>query len=326
MNTVGTESNRTEVLRIGVPVALVLLVGAATVIAKRQAPWIPTLYLATLVAAPIVLAVMFWWRDGSPRWRITGATAAAVLLVAMLPVPWMTVRSDNPPGTAWRLDGRVVLDGVTLDPPGRWYWLTVGRPPTVAEVVISWVRGSDEVIDMRDGPVISQPISSEPIAVAAGLAAAGQLRPIDDLDVTVGGRLASTPLGRWYRGLAVGRSHGLMVALVTYSHVSGDDLARGRTIAGTGAIEPDGQVVRVGGLLPKARAAARAGADVMVFPAEQIHELDGFDPGAMRLVPVSTLDEAIAALREVGPNAGVSAPSAPPTAARHWTHGLPPGG
>jgi hypothetical protein len=34
----------------------------------------------------------------------------------------------------------------------------------------------------------------------------------------------------------------------------------------------------------------------MLFPAQQAADLDGFDPGDMRLIPVTSLDEAIAAL------------------------------
>ena len=58
--------------------------------------------------------------------------------------------------------------------------------------------------------------------------------PTESLDVAVGGRLARSLPGAWYRDLSLGASHGLMVALVTYADASGEDLARGRAIAGTG--------------------------------------------------------------------------------------------
>ena len=64
--------------------------------------------------------------------------------------------------------------------------------------------------------------------------------PTESLDVAVGGRLARSLPGAWYRNLSLGASHGLMVALVTYADASGDDLARGRAIAGTGTIRSDG--------------------------------------------------------------------------------------
>ena len=120
--------------------------------------------------------------------------------------------------------------------------------------------------------------------------------PSDHLDVAVGGRLARTWPGSWFRDLALGSSHGLMVALVSYGYGSGEDLADGRAIAGTGTIRGDGSVGSIGGLWAKATAAREIGADVLLFPAQQASQLDGFDPGAMRLLPVASLDEAIDAL------------------------------
>jgi hypothetical protein len=117
-----------------------------------------------------------------------------------------------------------------------------------------------------------------------------------DFDVIVGGSLARTPAGRWWRNQGAGNSHGVMVALIAYSHASGVDLARGRTIAGTGTIRPDGSLGPIGGLRHKATAAVRAGASVLVFPESQASELDGFDPGAMQLLGVANLTSAIEGL------------------------------
>jgi PDZ domain-containing protein len=89
-----------------------------------------------------------------------------------------------------------------------------------------------------------------------------------------------------------------MVALIAYAHGSGRDLAGGRTIAGTGRVFADGSVGTIGGLRAKATAARDAGADVLLFPASQQDRLDGFDPGSMRLVPITSLDAAIAALAD----------------------------
>jgi hypothetical protein len=281
--------------------------------------------------------------------------------------------TDDPPGNAWRLDGRLTIDGVEVDPPGEWYWLTVGRPPLVGELVLGWLGGTEEdgVTDMTAGRRAQRPSVAEPAAAAVGLAAAGRPigfdvmvelsepiadrlpsravlaslngidvtsravfdelvgglaahnaftteggeriefdgaalpygridvvdRPVGPLDVRVGGRLAETPIGSWYRDLALGSSHGLMVALVSYAHASGEDLARGRAVAGTGRIRGDGVVGRIGGLWAKATAARDVGADVLLFPALQAEDLDGFAPGPMRLVPVASLAEAVAALR-----------------------------
>ena len=106
--------------------------------------------------------------------------------------------------------------------------------------------------------------------------------PRNGLDATIGGPLARTLPGSWLRNLSLGASHGLMVALVSYVHGSGDDLAGGRSVAGTGTIRGDGSVGRIKGLTAKATAARDIGADVLLFPAAQAKELASFDAAAMQ--------------------------------------------
>jgi hypothetical protein len=119
----------------------------------------------------------------------------------------------------------------------------------------------------------------------------------EGLSAAIGGPFSRLAPVAWFRSLSLGSSHGMMVALLTYAHVTGDDLARGRHIAGTGGIRGDGAVVRIGGLPAKAQAARRAGADVLFFPASQVDELAEFQAGRMVLVPIETLSDAIAYLR-----------------------------
>ncbi len=114
-----------------------------------------------------------------------------------------------------------------------------------------------------------------------------------DVEAAVGGQ---GPPYSWIRSMSMGSSHGLMVGLTTYAAVTDEDLAAGRHIAGTGRLFGDGTVGSIGGLKAKAGAARRSGADVLLYPASQTHLLATFDPGSMRLVPVTSLDEAIAAL------------------------------
>ena len=97
--------------------------------------------------------------------------------------------------------------------------------------------------------------------------------------------------------MAMGSSHGLMVGLTTYVAASREDLAAGRHVAGTGRLLGDGTVGTIGGLASKAGAARRAGADVLLVPAGQVHLLDGVDLGGMRVLAVTTIDDAIDQLR-----------------------------
>lgn len=303
--------------------------------------------------------------------RITVRAMLIVLVLALLPVPWLHVIDDNPPGWAWRLDGRLIVDGEVMDPNGRWSWLTVGRPPLLVEAARDQLVGSEKPArDMRVGPIGSRPAQSEPLAAAIGMRQAGVDLPLGvfvevsepmvdgipehavlveidgrrlgsrvDVDAAldaagdtirlvtaegdafevsgpelpyektrivdlapqgmnagIGGPFMHLAPVAWFRSLSLGSSHGMMVALMTYAQLVDEDLARGRHIAGTGAIRGDGTVERIGGLPAKAKAAHRAHADVLFFPAEQADELVGFTSSRVVLVPVETLGDAIAYL------------------------------
>jgi hypothetical protein len=100
------------------------------------------------------------------------------------------------------------------------------------------------------------------------------------------------------RDLPVGASHTLIVAIAAYEHASGVDLTRGRTVAGTGELDPmTGTVGRIGGLALKAEAAHRDGVDVLLYPAAQAEELEHVSTRGMHRIPVRTLAEAVEALR-----------------------------
>jgi hypothetical protein len=349
---------------------LLAAAGAGAVALHRRLPWIPYPYLAAVILVPAVGWKLVRARRLRWPWRLAGSAVVLLAFVALLPVPWMQADLADPPGSAWRLDGRLEIDGEVIDPPGTWYWLTVGRPPIVAEVAWSWLH-DEAPVNMHGGRRARRPSVVEPAAAAVGLMRAGravelrvlveatdpqveglppravlatlngtalstrevwehvvaELReenefttasgerysfsgtvlpfgrvdvidvPAGSLDVAVGGALARSLPGAWYRNLSLGASHGLMVALVTYAHASGEDLAQGRAIAGTGTIRANGTVGPITGLRAKAAAARHAGADVLLFPADLANQLAGFDPGDMGLLPVRTLDEAIDALR-----------------------------
>lgn len=316
------------------------------------------------------------------RQRLLVLVAVVLLL---LPVPWLHVVSEDPPGTAWRLDGRLHINDRAVDPPGRWSWLAVGRPPLLGELLRDSLVGVEsDAIDLRTGPITRRPALSEPAAVAVGLRHAGRKLPLGVLievrdpllegypqtgllaavnDAPLTDRLAwETLSGGWSqdagaadgsgglgaevdpgvtfrfrsgrqftapgpglpygevivsptapdslragitfaamrlipgdaaRNLSLGSSHGLMVALMAYAHASGHDLAQERHLAGTGGILGDGTVQRIGGLPAKARAANRAGADVLLVPRSQAHQLEEVPLIGTTVVPVSSLREAI---------------------------------
>jgi len=100
-------------------------------------------------------------------------------------------------------------------------------------------------------------------------------------------------------GSVGGPSAGLLIALTVLDIVDADlDLARGRVVAGTGVIEPDGDVRQIGGVPHKVGAALREGAEVFLVPRAQADQARGAVPEGsdLEIVGVETFDEAVAAL------------------------------
>jgi hypothetical protein len=103
------------------------------------------------------------------RWpRRVARSVVVLLLVAVLPVPWLHHVGDDPPGFAWRLSGRLHVEDQVVDPPGRWTWLTVGRPPVLGELAWGYLRGDPPGRDLRAGPADRRPRFSDPSAAAVG--------------------------------------------------------------------------------------------------------------------------------------------------------------
>lgn len=95
-----------------------------------------------------------------------------------------------------------------------------------------------------------------------------------------------------------GPSAGLMIAVTVYDMLSEQDLLAGRTVHGTGSIDADGRVLPVGGVPEKMRAAAAAGADVVLVPGVLLDEARAAAPDGLDIEGVDTFDEALEALRD----------------------------
>jgi PDZ domain-containing protein len=98
-----------------------------------------------------------------------------------------------------------------------------------------------------------------------------------------------------------GPSAGLMWAVGLYDLLTPGDLTGGRTIAGTGSIDLDGNVGPIGGIMDKVVAARDANADVMLVPRDNFDEVRDVDLGDLRLVSVATFDETVEALSSSEP-------------------------
>ncbi|MFC7016282.1 S16 family serine protease [Streptomyces viridiviolaceus] len=132
---------------------------------------------------------------------------------------------------------------------------------------------------------------------AATTAALDHLR-LDEADVDVKLRLADVG----------GPSAGLLFSLGIIDKLQGDgsggDLTGGRVVAGTGTISTGGKVGAVGGVPLKTQAARRDGASVFLVPEAECSQAQAELPKGLRLVPVTTLDGAVDALRALASGKG----------------------
>lgn len=95
-----------------------------------------------------------------------------------------------------------------------------------------------------------------------------------------------------------GPSAGLMTALTTYALTSGDDLTRGRVVAGTGTVDSAGDVGPVGGVAEKVIAASDAGASLFLVPTVDETVARAAAQGHhIRVMVVNTVASAISLLR-----------------------------
>ncbi|MFC5986682.1 PDZ domain-containing protein [Marinicrinis lubricantis] len=89
-----------------------------------------------------------------------------------------------------------------------------------------------------------------------------------------------------------GPSHGAMLALALIDQLTPGGITNGHQVAGTGTMENDGTIGRIGSIRQKSFTVARSGATVFFVPEGQEEEASrGVDPGELQIVPVKTLQD-----------------------------------
>jgi Lon-like protease len=96
-----------------------------------------------------------------------------------------------------------------------------------------------------------------------------------------------------------GPSAGLMFALGIYDKLTPGSLTGGEFVAGTGTIDDDGKVGPIGGIEMKTVGARDKGARFFLTPAENCAAAAKDTPSGLRLVRVSTIDDAVSALEDI---------------------------
>ena len=93
-----------------------------------------------------------------------------------------------------------------------------------------------------------------------------------------------------------GPSAGLAFTLAIIDRLSKSDITNGHKVAVTGTMEPDGKVGDVGGVAQKTVAVRRSGADVFLVPPGEYDEAVAHAGKHLKVIKVSTLDEALKVL------------------------------
>jgi PDZ domain-containing protein len=96
-----------------------------------------------------------------------------------------------------------------------------------------------------------------------------------------------------------GPSGGMMFALGIIDRLTPGQLTGGKHIAGTGTIDPSGNVGAIGGIRHKLYGAADAGATIFLAPESNCDEVVGHVPSGLTVVKVKTLSEAKTALEKI---------------------------
>ncbi len=96
-----------------------------------------------------------------------------------------------------------------------------------------------------------------------------------------------------------GPSAGMMFALGIIDSLTPGDLTGGKHFAGTGTIDPAGNVGAIGGIAQKMLGARKSGATVFFAPAANCNEVVGHVPDGLQIVKVGTLSQAYDAVQQI---------------------------
>lgn len=106
-----------------------------------------------------------------------------------------------------------------------------------------------------------------------------------------------------------GPSAGMMFSLAIIDRMTPGDMTGNNAIAGTGTMSYDGQVGAIGGIQQKLWGAHRDGAQWFLAPSANCSEVVGHVPDGLHVVSVSTLDEAVSAVRSIADGTGDTLPT-----------------
>ncbi|MFF9339481.1 MULTISPECIES: S16 family serine protease [unclassified Streptomyces] len=258
-----------------------------------------------------------------PRSRVIAACAvpvvALVAVAGLAPLPFAIAQPGTTADVLGKDKGRevITITGAPVRPTtGQLRMTTIlatgpGTDVDLGDVADAWFRTDRAVLPhdsvyppgKSDAEIEKRNLGQMKESQDAAAVAALNYLKLDPEQVEVGLHLADVG----------GPSAGLLFALGVVDKLDGDgdggDLTGGEVVAGTGTIAPDGKVGAVGGVSLKTQAASRDGATVFLVPKDECADAEAELPDGMRLVPVSTLSDAVASLRDLGQGQESKVPS-----------------
>ena len=188
-------------------------------------------------------------------------------------------------------DGKLKPDDVILQVDG----VAAAKVPQVGELVRKNKVGDTVRFLIRRGG------KEQTVAVQAAATPGDAQRPMVGIAVGVESPVKVTVnLGQDIGG----PSAGLAFALAIYDKLTPGPLLAGKHVAGTGTIDPIGQVGAIGGIQQKIAGAQDAGATVFLVPAANCDAALHAGVDGIRLVRVETLHQAVTALTALAKGSG----------------------
>lgn len=178
------------------------------------------------------------------------------------------------------------------------------------------IKKADDLINYVEnkeaGDVITLDIVREEEKITADI----QLERFEDMDNKIGigiqlvtdRSVSVEPEVHFTSGRIGGPSAGLMFSLEIYDQLTESDLTKGYEIAGTGEIDYNGKVYRIGGIDKKIVAADNEGVDIFFAPNENGAEDSNYKLAKktaeeigtdMKIIPIDTFEEALNYLKDV---------------------------
>ena len=194
---------------------------------------------------------------------------------------------------------------------------------TITKVNGKSFKSSTELIDYMSSQKVGDSVKISFVEDKENKEATGKIIKLDNgksgigITLTNHTSISSNPKATINAGSIGGPSAGLMFTLETYEQLTDENLRKGREIAGTGTIEIDGTVGRIGGIDKKVATADKSGAEIFFAPDDEITaDMKKADPNIktnyqealaagkkintkMKIVPVKNVEDALKYLRKL---------------------------